>query len=293
MDSNSFVFIFLTHSDVSVLSAASEDPLSPPSQRSRSHDTSTELQPMPTSPTMDILGPAANDVSLFSSPVAPRSGTPLSFQQQCTFSFKRSFQFNSFGCVSVMQSEMDASSPLMYGTPSSRIEGTPRSGIRGTPARQRADLGSVRKGKQVDIHSEPVRVERNTLHLWCKWIFDVLLGPSLYSQPSGDAGAAGDQGQRLVIWGTDVNVGTCKEKFQVGILHGALKHLIRFMCLLYGKWLMRFFLLQRFLQRFTDPNSREDENAGLDLNEPLYMQKLDEVRFTNLKDLQVCIARTH
>lgn len=36
--------------------------------------------------------------------------------------------------------------------------------------------------------------------------------------------------------------------------------------------------LQRFLQHFTDPNSREDENAGLDLNEPLYMQKLDEVR---------------
>lgn len=38
------------------------------------------------------------------------------------------------------------------------------------------------------------------------------------------------------------------------------------------------FFFQRFLQHFTDPNSREDENAGLDLNEPLYMQKLDEVR---------------
>lgn len=73
-------------------------------------------------------------------------------------SLKWSFKLNShLGCVSVMQSEIDASSPLMYGTPSSRIEGTPRSGIRGTPARQRADLGSVRKAKQVDIHSEPVR----------------------------------------------------------------------------------------------------------------------------------------
>lgn len=41
--------------------------------------------------------------------------------------------------------------------------------------------------------------------------------------------------------------------------------------------------MQRFLQRFTDPNSREEENAGLDLNEPLYMQKLDEVRFTEFK----------
>lgn len=36
-------------------------------------------------------------------------------------------------------------------------------------------------------------------------------------------------------------------------------------------------LLQRFLQKFIDPTSREDENAGLDLNEPLYMQKLEEV----------------
>lgn len=34
---------------------------------------------------------------------------------------------------------------------------------------------------------------------------------------------------------------------------------------------------QRFLQRFIDPTSSEDENAGLDLNEPLYMQKLEEV----------------
>lgn len=51
---------------------------------------------------------------------------------------------------------MDMSSPLMYGTPSSRVEGTPRSGVRGTPARQRPDLGSVRKAPQVDLHSEPV-----------------------------------------------------------------------------------------------------------------------------------------
>lgn len=37
------------------------------------------------------------------------------------------------------------------------------------------------------------------------------------------------------------------------------------------------FYSQRFLQRFIDPTSSEDENAGLDLNEPLYMQKLEEV----------------
>ena len=56
----------------------------------------------------------------------------------------------------VLPSEVDMSSPLMYGTPSSRVDGTPRSGARGTPARQRPDLGSVRKSKQVDLQSEPV-----------------------------------------------------------------------------------------------------------------------------------------
>ncbi|TNM98557.1 hypothetical protein fugu_014803 [Takifugu bimaculatus] len=150
---------------------------------------------MPVSPTTDLLSPAApQDTSLFSSPRPSYLGNP---------------------------NEVDMSSPLMYGTPSSRVEGTPRSGVRGTPARQRPDLGSVRKAPQVDLHSEP---------------------------PSADGAVASESnaGQRLVIWGTDVNVGTCKEKFQ------------------------------RFLQRFIDPTSSEDENAGLDLNEPLYMQKLEE-----------------
>lgn len=64
------------------------------------------------------------------------------------------FVFSLF--VLVLPNEVDMSSPLVYGTPSSRVEGTPRSGVRGTPARQRPDLGSVRKAPQVDLHSEPV-----------------------------------------------------------------------------------------------------------------------------------------
>lgn len=52
--------------------------------------------------------------------------------------------------------DLDMSSPLTYGTPSSRVEGTPRSGVRGTPMRQRPDLGSARKGLQVDLHSDGV-----------------------------------------------------------------------------------------------------------------------------------------
>uniref|UniRef100_A0A6Q2Y095 DNA replication licensing factor MCM4 n=1 Tax=Esox lucius TaxID=8010 RepID=A0A6Q2Y095_ESOLU len=164
---------------------------SPPSQRRRGQDSSNaDLPAMPTSPATDIASPTVHDTSLFSSP-------------------RRS----------VLPSEVDMSSPLMYGTPSSRVEGTPRSGARGTPARQRPDLGSVRKAPQVDLHSDA--------------------DGAVASEPS--------VGQKLVIWGTDVNVGTCKEKFQ------------------------------RFLQRFIDPTSNEDENAGLDLNEPLYMQKLEEI----------------
>nr|XP_033505529.1 DNA replication licensing factor MCM4 [Epinephelus lanceolatus] len=181
--------------DTDPATPSSEGPTSPPSQRRRGQDSSTgDLMPMPTSPATDMLSPAApQDTSLLSSPRP-----------------------------SVLPNEVDMSSPLMYGTPSSRVEGTPRSGVRGTPARQRPDLGSVRKAPQVDLHSE---------------------------QPSADGTVASESNaaQRLVIWGTDVNVGTCKEKFQ------------------------------RFLQRFIDPTSTEDENAGLDLNEPLYMQKLEEI----------------
>ncbi|NXU49981.1 MCM4 factor, partial [Turnix velox] len=173
-----------------------QDAQSPPSQRRRTDDsTSTgELQPMPTSPAVGTQSPTAPD-ALFSSPP----------------------QF----CPTAIPLDFDISSPLTYGTPSSRVEGTPRSGIRGTPVRQRPDLGSVRKARQVDLHSDGVAE-------------DVV---------------ASDQslGQKLVIWGTDVNVATCKEKFQ------------------------------RFLQRFIDPEAKEDEDMGLDLNEPRYMQRLEEI----------------
>ncbi|XP_033838072.2 DNA replication licensing factor MCM4 isoform X1 [Periophthalmus magnuspinnatus] len=182
--------------DANPSTPSSEGPTSPPSQRRRGQDSSTDgLMPMPTSPVTGVLSPAVpQDTSLFSSPRP-----------------------------SVAPNEVDMSSPLMYGTPSSRVDATPRSCVRGTPARQRPDLGSVRKAPQVDLQSEPQSTDGTAV------------------------GSETNSGQKLVIWGTDVNVGTCKEKFQ------------------------------RFLQRFIDPNSTEDENAGLDLNEPLYMQKLEEI----------------
>ncbi|OCT76788.1 hypothetical protein XELAEV_18031991mg [Xenopus laevis] len=174
-----------------------EEVQSPPSQRRRTEDSTSigELLPMPTSPSGDVQSPSGQEL-LFSSPAPSRH--------------------------SAHQSELDLSSPLTYGTPSSRVEGTPRSGIRGTPARQRPDLGSARKVKQVDLHSD---------------------------QPAAEELVTSEQslGQKLVIWGTDVNVATCKEKFQ------------------------------RFVQRFIDPSAKEEDNVGLDLNEPIYMQRLEEI----------------
>uniref|UniRef100_A0A5F9D030 DNA replication licensing factor MCM4 n=1 Tax=Oryctolagus cuniculus TaxID=9986 RepID=A0A5F9D030_RABIT len=176
----------------------SEDARSPPSQRRRGEDsTSTgELQPMPTSPGADLQSPAPQDALFSSPPQMPSSAIPLDF---------------------------DVSSPLTYGTPSSRVEGTPRSGVRGTPVRQRPDLGSARKGLQVDLQSDGAAAEDNAM--------------------------ASEQslGQKLVIWGTDVNVATCKENFQ------------------------------RFLQRFIDPLAKEEENVGIDITEPVYMQRLAEI----------------
>ncbi|NXH30395.1 MCM4 factor, partial [Myiagra hebetior] len=183
-----------------------QDARSPPSQKRRADDsTSTgDLQPMPTSPPADAQSPGAAD-ALFSSPPQFRhSAIPLDF---------------------------DISSPLTYGTPSSRVEGTPRSGVRGTPVRQRPDLGSVRKARQVDLHSDG-------------------LAEDIVSTEQS-------LGQKLVIWGTDVNVASCKEKFQ------------------------------RFLQRFIDPLDKEDEDIGLDLNEPRYMQRLQEINMVGEPFLNV------
>jgi DNA replication licensing factor MCM4 len=53
-------------------------------------------------------------------------------------------------------SEIELSSPLNYGTPSSLASvRTPRSGIRGTPVRQRPDVQSDRRMRQVNL-AEPV-----------------------------------------------------------------------------------------------------------------------------------------
>lgn len=59
----------------------------------------------------------------------------------------------------VNMSEIDLSSPLNYGTPSSMGSvRTPRSGIRGTPLRIRPDIRTDRRMRQVNIGSDSVSV---------------------------------------------------------------------------------------------------------------------------------------
>lgn len=54
----------------------------------------------------------------------------------------------------------------------------------------------------------------------------------------------------LVIWGTRVSVADCKSRFK------------------------------QFILRFIEPNTEEDERIDdMDINEPLYYQKLEEVIF--------------
>lgn len=56
-------------------------------------------------------------------------------------------------------SEIDLSSPLNYGTPSSLGSvRTPRSGIRGTPIRMRPDVRTDKRIRQVNLGSDPVSI---------------------------------------------------------------------------------------------------------------------------------------
>lgn len=127
-------------------------------------------------------------------------------------------------------SEIDLSSPLNYGTPaSSRFGvGTPRTpGVAGTPIRSRPDVRSERKMRTVNVG-----------------ISDTPSDNALPSEISSEVNTA----PQLVIWGTDVVVSVCKEKF----------------C--------------RFINTFTDESIASDELfEGYDITEPLYLQRLEEI----------------
>ncbi|XP_013775385.1 DNA replication licensing factor mcm4-like isoform X2 [Limulus polyphemus] len=171
-----------------------------PSRRSRRRSSgselSTDLAPMPSTPQT-----AEGQEHAPLSP-APRSGPVFS--------------------------EMDLSSPLNYGTPSSSV-GTPHSSVRGTPIRQRSDIRSDRRLRQVNIGASDG------------------VGETTEPVRGGDTSESGT-GPQLVIWGTDVVVSHCKEKFK------------------------------QFVSRYVDPELESDERMeGMDIDKPLYLQKLEEV----------------
>ncbi|XP_046842980.1 DNA replication licensing factor mcm4-like [Xenia sp. Carnegie-2017] len=89
-------------------------------------------------------------------------------------------------------SENGMSSPLHYGTPSSRIYSTPSGTPVGTPVRQRSDIGSHRRVREVSINDPSSdRVET-----------------------SGGPTSEVNSGPRLVIWGTDVVIKETQDKFK-------------------------------------------------------------------------------
>ncbi|XP_055919895.1 DNA replication licensing factor MCM4 [Eupeodes corollae] len=127
----------------------------------------------------------------------------------------------------INMSEIDLSSPLNYGTPSSMGSiRTPRSGIRGTPVRARPDIRTDKRMRQVAVGGEA-------------------LEPIPEQQSETSEASTGPQ---LVIWGTNVVVSQCKTKFK------------------------------NFLLRYIDPDAEQDEiSENIDVNEPLYLQKLEEI----------------
>lgn len=149
-------------------------------------------------------------------------------------------------------SEIDLSSPLNYGTPSSMGSiRTPRSGIRGTPLRARPDIRTDKRIRQVAIGgtsgvSLTSEISQglfsdNFIHLQLEPIAEK---GSETTDPVSESSAA----PQLVVWGTNVVVSQCKSKFK------------------------------SFIMRFIDPSAEQDEiSENIDVNQPLYLQKLEEI----------------
>jgi len=133
-------------------------------------------------------------------------------------------------------SEVGMSSPLNYGTPSSLGSvRTPRSGVRGTPIRPRPDIQMGGRQRQVAMGSESSALEDG--------------GQTPQPTTPRSVGPQMTDGPKLVIWGTDVVVSECRERFQE---------------------MVRTFLL---------PEEELDQASPTAFNthEPLYLQKIHEI----------------
>ena len=144
-----------------------------------------------------------------------------------------------------MVSEIDLSSPLNYGTPSSLGSSNFRTpgGVRGTPIRIRSDIQSERKLRQVNVNSgSQPQVPSSSQGTEP----EVPLSGSFVA-PSETSGAT-ENAPGLVIWGTDVSVSAYKTKFR------------------------------KFLEQFIDPEAGQDEKTDdFNPNEPLYCQIMEQI----------------
>ncbi len=149
------------------------------------------------------------------------------------------------GPGSVLVSEIDLSSPLNYGTPSSLGSSTFKTpgGVKGTPIRLRSDIQSEKKLRQVNLGDSGSNA-------------GVPGSSSTGRQPASESGtsavppseASSEAVASLVVWGTDVSVATYKTKFK------------------------------KFLETFIDPEADADEKTdGFNPNEPLYLQIMEQI----------------
>ncbi len=155
------------------------------------------------------------------------------------------------GPGSVLVSEIDLSSPLNYGTPSSmgsshlrtpRSTNVTRTPGGGTPIRIRSDIQSERRLRQV-VDVTPSR--RTAPSSDAAQMMRTVTANNEVVPPSESSDSAAPH---LVIWGTDVSVQVCKQKFK------------------------------KFLSTFVEENVEEDERMdGFDRLRPLYLQRLAEV----------------
>lgn len=194
----------------------------PSKQTTSNNESETPLRMGSRSQNPNVVVESSDNVTVPTSPAVGGSGTGMAAPTS---------PFNAVGgSAPVGLSEIDISSPLNYGTPSSMGSiRTPRSGIRGTPMRQRPDIRVDRRARQVNVGSDQLE--------------PIPEG----SQPS-EADSLGASQPKMVVWGTNVVVSECLKKFK------------------------------DFIMRYIDPDAAQDEiSEGMNLNEPLYMQKLEEI----------------
>jgi len=130
-------------------------------------------------------------------------------------------ELDGIGRSGLGMSEFDMSSPLNYGTPSSNNP----VGSQGTPIRNRPDIGNLQRVRQFQVGSD--------------------LGNIPESEMGMDTGAQ----PRMVIWGTDVVVEDCREKFS------------------------------RFLKTYKCSEFDSQEHPGIVPDQPFYLQKLEGLAY--------------